>query len=397
MISWLFEKALQTGLTCPYIAPNRTQAKNIVWGDHVPRILDQFIKKGLKYKTNEVELSVELPRGKVQLLGVENKEALRGISNWGAVAGDEYDDWNEDIYPTIIRPNLITYKAPIILGGTPKGFRNLYRLEEGGQFKCFHFTSHDNPKLSKEELNSLIKEYQSMGMAYYRQEILAEYVKPVGTVYEEWNMEARYLPINYDPALPLHISFDWGINDPTAVIWIQPYQSEIRIIDYYEASDANIEHFISLIHSKPYKIADLYTGDPAGKARSLTTGTSVIEMLAKKGIYVRIKDGVKIPDQIRVTHSTIPRLYVDSQRCERFRNCILNYKYPTVSTNIKNQSNELPIHDEFSHAIRAYEYWVVNTQTILQSEDLKPLWGSGQHILDSLKSQKELERGDSYY
>ena len=94
VISWLFEKALETGLTCPYIAPNRVQAKNIAWDDHVVRILNELLAENIPYKKDEQELSVELPnRGKVQLLGVDNKEALRGISNWGAVGLDEYDDW----------------------------------------------------------------------------------------------------------------------------------------------------------------------------------------------------------------------------------------------------------------------------------------------------------------
>ena len=154
MISWLFERAMETGLTCPYIAPNRIQAKNIVWDDHIVRMTNELTRAGIPFKTNESELSVEMPRGKVQLFGVENKESLRGISNWGAVCGDEYDDWAEDIWKEIIRPNLITYKAPAIMGGTPKGFHNLWKLEQGKIFKPFHYTSFDNPDRDPEELAS---------------------------------------------------------------------------------------------------------------------------------------------------------------------------------------------------------------------------------------------------
>src|SRR3990167_11150912 len=180
IISWLFEQALVTNLTCPYIAPNRVQAKNIAWDDHVQRILYELLGQKIPYKKNEQELSIEMPRGKVQLLGVDNKEALRGISNWGAVGLDEYDDWSEDIWPTIIRPNLIPHKAPAVITGTPKGFRNMYRLENGGLFKTFHFTSMDNPDLDPKELEDLKAEYMKMGMGAYRQEILAEYEKPEG-------------------------------------------------------------------------------------------------------------------------------------------------------------------------------------------------------------------------
>jgi len=360
LISWLFEMAGKTGLTCPYVAPNRVQAKNISWDDHVQRILNHFKDTGLPYKKNEVELSVTLPNGgKVQLLGVENAEALRGISNWGAFAGDEIDDWELDIWPTIIRPNLMTNKAPAIMAGTPKGFGQLYQLEDSGLFKSFHFTSHDNPELDIVELAAMSGEYKKLGEDYYNQEILAEYSKPTGMVYKEWNMEKQYQNLEYDPNLPLHLTFDWGIHDPTAIVWIQPMGSETRVIDYYQASDASIEHFISVINSKPYKKPDFYTGDPAGKARSLVTGTSVLDALAVKGIHVRTKDGVKIPDQIRITHTKIPGLYV-SKKAEGFRDAILNYRYPGKSTTLVNQENELPIHDKWSHAMRAFEYWSIN-------------------------------------
>jgi len=360
VISWLFEGAVSNNLVYPYIAPNRVQAKNIAWNDHITRILHEFTIKGVPYKTNETELSVQVEgAGKVQLYGIENKEALRGISNWGRCGMDEYDDWEEDIYPTIIRPNLMVHKAPVIVSGTPKGFRGMYKLEQNPDFKAFHFTSYDNPDLDPDELKNMVGEYNRLGEDYFRQEIMAEYVKPVGVVYREWNMDTQYKDIDYDPSLPIHVTFDWGVNDPTAVIWIQPNGAETRIIDYYEVSDANIETIISVINAKPYHKPDLFTGDPAGKARSLTTGTSVIEILASKGIYVKTKDGVKIPDQIRKAHSRMMGLFV-SKKAEGFRDCLLNYRYPKKGESLVNQDNEIPIHDKWSHGMRAFEYWCVN-------------------------------------
>lgn len=363
MISWLFEKALNTNLVCPYVAPNRVQAKNIAWNDHITRILDHFKQVGMPYKKNDTELSITFPQGgKVQLLGVENAEALRGISNWGGFAGDEIDDWEQDIWPTIIRPNLMTHKAPAIMGGTPKGFRQLHKFQESGIFKCFHFKSMDNPELDPVELEQLINEYKQMGMGYYRQEILAEYEKPYGTVYEDWNMDRGYIPLQYDPNLPVHLSFDFGVNDPTSILWIQRNGSEIRLFDYYEKSDANIEHFIDVINSKPYKKPEFATGDIAGRARDLTTGKSPIEELAKYGLSITTAPIPDIPSQIRESHRHIPNLYVSSSNpnCERFRDCIINYRYPQKKETLINQSNEVPIHDQFSHALRAFEYYCWN-------------------------------------
>ena len=394
MISWLFEKALQTGLSCPYIAPNRVQAKNIVWDDHIQRLLNHFAEIGLPYKKNEVELSVKLPNGgKVQLLGVENREALRGISNWGAVGADEYDDWEEDIYPTIIRPNLITYKAPILIAGTPKGYRNLYKLENGGIFKAFHFTSQDNPDLSPQELEGLIKEYKEMGEGYYRQEILAEYERPVGTVYAEWEMGTHYRPFAYDPNLPLHLSWDFGVNDPTAILFLQPNGSEIRLVDYYEASNANIEHFVQYLASLPYKTPAVETGDVAGNARELVSGKSPVTELQRLGHYVKTSNIPNIPVQVRNAHKSIPRLYISSSnpRCERFLHCILNYRYPDDKSGQLNESNEIPIHDEFSHAMRAWEYYCWNTRDPRQDIINRPPANSFDAYLEKKKQERLLK------
>jgi hypothetical protein len=370
LISTLFETAFITGLTCPYIAPNRTQAKSIAWNDHVQRLLNGFTIAGLPFKKNETELSVTLGNGgKVILMGVENKEALRGISNWGRVAGDEYDDWAEDIWPTIIRPNLMTHKAPAILAGTPKGFRNLYRLEKNPEFRSFHYSSYDNPDLDRDELVAMEREYKQMGMGYYRQEILAEYEKPVGTVYEEWDMERNYIPFAYNPNLPIHATWDFGVNDATAVAVIQPYGKEIRVIDYIEVSNANLRYFTDWLDNLPYKgVQDkktkigLETGDIAGRARTLVTGKSPIEEAIGLGHTIISASIPDIPTQIRQAHKSIPYLFVNkaNPRTERFVECLLNYKYPSKAESLVNQSNEVPIHDEFSHGMRAFEYYCWN-------------------------------------
>ena len=86
MISWLFEKAIETGLVCTYIAPSRKQAKDIVWTDHIQRMINEL-------KRNKTHTSLTRQNSVLRYRMVErfsfrsrNKDALRGISNWGAVA-----------------------------------------------------------------------------------------------------------------------------------------------------------------------------------------------------------------------------------------------------------------------------------------------------------------------
>lgn len=360
IISRLIEGALETGLTYPYIAPSQVQAKNIAWNDHIQRILTHFKSQGLPFKVNEAEHSVTFPNGgKIQLYGVENKEALRGISNWGGIGCDEYDDWSEDIWPLIIRPNLIPHKAWAIVAGTPKGKRGMYRMSQSGIFKEFHYNSYDNPDLSRDELAELEAEYASYGEDYYRQEIMAEYVKPMGVVYGEFSEEFQIKDFSYDSNLPLHVAWDFGVNDPTAMIWLQPFDNELRVLDYYEAGDVKIEHFAQVLKSKPYGGISLHVGDIAGRARQLNTGTSAVEELEKLGVYIRTNSIPDIPSQVRVAHKYIPRLVVSRRpETERFVDVLNNYKYPDAKKETAiNQSNEIPMHDQYSHGARAFEYY----------------------------------------
>jgi hypothetical protein len=202
-----------------------------------------------------------------------------------------------------------------------------------------------------------------MGMGAYRQEILAEYEKPEGTVYEEWNMDKQYIPFGYDSTLDLHLAWDFGVNDPTAILFLQPNGSELRLVDYYEASDANIKHFTDWIEDKIiYKKPVFEAGDIAGRARNLITNKSVISELRNLGHSIRSMPIPDIETQIRHAHRFIPNLYVSKSnpRCVRFLECILNYRYPKRAETLINQDNEAPVHDEFSHAMKAFEYYCWN-------------------------------------
>lgn len=348
---------------CWYVSPTYRQSKNIAWA-----MIKNYIPVSWGVIYNETELKVILPnKSEIHLKGADNPDSLRG-TKIDFIVFDEvafFTNW-VSVWEAL-RPVLVDSKADCWFVSTPNGmnhFLSLYEKErEDSDYKSFKFTSYDNPYIDKGEIEKAKLEMDELS---FNQEFLADFTRPQGTVYSDWPLE-NFKEVNYDNNLPIHISLDFGVNDPTSIIWFQPNGSEYRVIDYYEASDANIEHYVSVINSKPYKTPELFTGDPAGKARTLTTGTSPIEILAQKGINVRTKDGVQIPAQIRATHGIIKSLFV-SDRLTRFRDCLLNYRYPEIKDTARNQENELPIHDEFSHAMRALEYYSVNISDVQQPE-----------------------------
>lgn len=369
----IINDAIRYAMTHPntriwYVTNDYSQAKRNVWDT-----LKLYITNEMKVKFNESELKATFPNGaKIELIGVENAESLRGAAVHRMYL-DEYADFPRSIWPKVLRPMLSTTAGHVWFVGTPKGMGNdlydQYFSETGAtKFKIPAIQPDGTPTSQYANLEELNHAKETLDIDSFNQEYMAEFTRPSGTVYSDWPLE-NFKEVNYDVNLPLHITMDFGVNDPTSIIWLQPNGSEYRVVDYYEASNANIEHFVSVISSKPYKTADLFTGDPAGKARTLTTGTSPIEILSSKGIFVRTKDGVKIPDQIRTTHGIIKSLFV-SNKLTRFRDCLLNYRYPEVKETARNQENEIPIHDEFSHAMRALEYYSVNIRDIQPKQDI---------------------------
>lgn len=191
------------GLTYPYIAPFRKQAKEIVWDDHLGRLLRLFSLYGVEFKVNHSELTVLFldSGGKFQVTGADNAEALRGKSDWGGVGADEYATWKAYIWQEIIRPNLQVHKAWGMIGGSPKGYGNdLYRMAKLGDhnhiiddkpsvtdpdFMTFHATSYDNIYLPEGEVEAVKR---TTTIDFFNQEYLALFTRFTGLVYPEFDM-----------------------------------------------------------------------------------------------------------------------------------------------------------------------------------------------------------------
>jgi len=367
-----------------YITNDYRQAKRNVWD-----LFKKYLPKEAGAKLNTSELLIKFPNNsKIELIGVENLESLRGAAVHFAVL-DEYADFPREAYSKVIRPMFATTGGNVWFIGTPKGLGNdLYsKYTDANDLAKFKFPS---CKIVKDKVEVPLNEYAlvtELQEAYdkedentFRQEYLGDFTRPYGTVYSKWNID-NFIELEYTEKLPLHITFDFGVNDPTSIIWIQPNGSETRVIDYYEASDADIHHFIQVLNSKPYKTPDFCTGDIAGRARELITGKSPIDILRKNNYFLRTSKIPNIPAQVRQTHQKIKGLYV-STNAERFRDCLLNYRYPDKNRNLMNQKNEVPIHDEYSHGMRAFEYWAwnINPQFDRINKTTKP--NSGEELIN---------------
>lgn len=205
-----------------YFATTRDQARDIVWAELLEKVLGT--SNYVSHNEQRLEVTLRRPDGtlnRIRLFGWENIETARG-KKYSLVVLDELDSMRafEKHWREIIRATLADYRGAALFMGTPKGYKSLYRLEKLSKtnlnYVVFHFTSFDNPFLDPAEIEDMRTE---MTPTQFAQEVLAEYHKMEGLIYEAFIRDKH---IRDCPFIPIKwlLSIDFGYNHPLAAgIW----------------------------------------------------------------------------------------------------------------------------------------------------------------------------------
>ena len=264
-----------------------------------------------------------------------------------------------------------------IANSTPKGY-NFYAMlrDTGIDILTLHWKRHPlkDQKWYEFECNRRTPEEvaQELDISYNKSQ--------EGRVYSDWN-EANvtngYFP--YDENLPLYVGWDFGKTDDTAIIWVQPKDGKLRIIDTYRNTGKNIDFFVpfvtgiapsegysytkndlEIIHSHRNWKRGTHFGDPAGRFRNQVTNDTVLTVLKRHGININFKDAWKEFEKRKTSARARIREGIElniNDATKYFNVCMLNASYPKV----KNQGVEEvrstdPKHDYTSHYRSAFEY-----------------------------------------
>jgi phage terminase large subunit len=289
------------GLTYAYLSPFRKQSKNNVWEDHISRVLRLCTQFGIKFRVNLSELTIKFENGsKLQIDGADNAEALRGKSDWGGIAMDEYADWKPYVWQEIIRPNLQVHKAWAIFAGTPKGENHFYQMAKLGdhktiidekpgktdrEFQVFHATSYDNPFNDPEEIDSAKR---NTSPDYFRREYLAQFVGFSGLVYPDFQYVDHVQDIDHEfnQHGDYYFGLDFAVRGWSACLVAKvKTDGRIYILDEYKEQGETVKYHSEKIKEMLEKYADLdkYVGyaDPAGWARN-QQGNDMVWSLAEE-------------------------------------------------------------------------------------------------------------------
>jgi phage terminase large subunit len=347
-----------------YVAPTYTQAKDIAWG-----YLKYYSAPIPGIKTSESELWVEYPNGaRVRLYGADNYERLRGLYNDGVVI-DEPAQMDPRAWPEVIRPTLSDYSGWASFIGTPAGrdwFYGIDRDAEGQELPgWYRFTikASESGIINPEELESL-----KVGLSeeQYAQEFECSFdAAVVGAYYGRLMAQAeaddRIIRVPYEPSALVWTAWDLGMRDATAIWFCQTVGKEIRIIDYYESSGADLAHYVNQLRSRPYAYAGHFVPHDA-QAKELGTGKSRLEVLESLGLNnITVAPMHRVEDGINAVRVFIPKCWFDAKKCARGIDALKLYR---SEFDDKLQAfKPRPVHDWTSHAADAFRYLAMTLDT----------------------------------
>lgn len=343
--------------------PTYSQAKKVIWDSTTNdgfRILD-YIPEQLIAQKNQQEMKIRLTNGSLfQLIGSDNIDSLMG-TNPKIVIFSEYALQTPDAWD-FIRPILKINGGYAVFISTPRGrnhFYDLYRMAEVQKdWWAQTLTYRDTGILTEEDIQKEIQEGMSEELA--EQEYGCSFDRGVdGAFYAKlitkMRNEDRIMPLSYDPYKLVHVSFDLGWDDSTAIIFFQIDGDQIRIIDCEEHSNKTLHWYKALLTDKGYRYGTYLFPHDVEHVDGLSTGLTRKEILEDMQIPVTtvprsfIVDGI---EAVKVLLSS--RIIINSEKCTHLVKCLENYhrEYDDKRKVYKDKPN----HDQFSHMCDSMRY-----------------------------------------
>ena len=360
-INEIIDKGLRNPAKNPqyaYFAPFYGQAKRVAWD-----YFKDFTRGIPGVKVNEAELRIEIPRPdkgdkiRFMLLGADNPGSVRGIYLDGAVL-DEYAEMDPTIWGQVIRPALADRLGWAIFIGTPKGqnqFFDIYQLatKDKDWFTAIYKAS-ETEVVIQSELDAAAKE---MTEEEYEQEFECSFTAALIGAYYGKQMEAvetenRILDLPYDPSLPVDTFWDLGIDDTTAIWFIQDAGPRIHVIDFHEMSGEGLPYYAKVLKDKGYNYSEHVMPWDANH-RNIDSGiTRADTWKGLMGRSPRVLAKTDPLDRVHAVRTVLPRCWFDKVKTERGRLGLRHYQRKWDGKNKIFQMK--PLHDWASNPADAF-------------------------------------------
>lgn len=270
------------------------------------------------------------------------------------------------MFGTVIRP-MFADKSPdqykMLVIGTANGHNKFYELFQRGrsleyktQWRSYMLKASEGELLNADEVAAARKD---MSEAEFAQEYECDFDANMGegAIYSQYLYNANDRindGITYNPALPVHTSWDLGHNDLTAVWFFQQHGDVIQFIDYYEGKGQDITWHIGQVMRKPYKYDKTILPHDAVQ-RHLASSANVAEIFQNFGLRPAVLERTtSVWSGIEQTKLLLKTARFNKTKCAAGIEHLMNYR-----TKIDKQTGintMIPVHDIHSNAADAMRY-----------------------------------------
>lgn len=377
-----------------YVAPTYGQAKRVAW-DYVK----QYTHMLPGYKANEAELTVRIYRPqhndwvKFMLLGADNPDSHRGIYLDGLLL-DEFAEMDPRAWSQVFRPALSDRMGWGIFIGTPKGQNHFYdvhqiALEEMSKGSDEWFTTTQRASetgiIPASELRAA---KVSMAPEEYEQEYECSFTAALTGAYfgkqmQQAQVEGRITNVPFDRHVPVLTYWDLGMNDTTAIWFMQNVGREWHAVDYIERNGLDIPDYGKMLRERRDEFGYDYEEHVLphdAKAKVFGSGGKTRhEMLRGQKIgRVRVLPKTDRNDGISAARVVISQVWFNQTKCKRGIEALKNY---TKRFDSKNKCFlDEPLHNWASNGADGFRYFAVGRKAEPISRNLPRQADSGYDI-----------------
>lgn len=380
--------------------PEYGQARKAIWdarNPHTGRIRWQeaFPKEIIKKVDNQTMMITFVNDSTWQLIGSDNTDSLMGASPAGIVFSEA----------ALGSPTAFAFFRPILLenGGwschvsSTRGKNHFYNLFKSLEGRDDAYASHisamdtevfDEDALRRERIDYIQQFGRTIGESLFEQEYLSSWdAAIVGSVFgpelKELEEEGRAVPLVYDRRFPVDTSWDLGVGDETVILFWQTIGNEVRLIDWYSAANAGLNHFAEVLAGKPYLYRYHYGPHDINVREWGNNAVSRKSQAKQLGINFTVTPALPKDEQIAAASNLLTRIVINSQEfqpLDPYQDCSFvmdawkNYRFNYDRE--KRILSKNPVHDWTSHYADALMVMAVQQAGVMVAD--RPL-GIDEH------------------
>lgn len=383
------ERVAEEPMTCKYAFPTNDMARENLWESYTNDGLrfTEFVPKDLRVRKNKGDdgLNDSLKRiefitgGSIRVISVHKPGRARG-GNSKIFVLSEFQAMDPMIID-IIMPIIEANGGILLINMTANGDSAAKGMMEAWQADPEVYTStltvDDTPVFTEDQMvrirRQTVERFVARGQseeeanAFVDQEYYCSWDSPVIGSYFGAGMrrakdEGRITRVPHEDLLPVETWWDLGVDDSMSIWFVQLFNREIRLIDYYESSGEGFSHYARVLrgqqegferikyynynrHFAPHDIKVRNMGEEAKTRLEVAKGVGIK--------FTPVKRVGHKEEGIEAIRSVLSRCWFDEVNCRRGIGALKGYR---KEWNEKMMVYEdTPVHDWTSHGSDAFQ------------------------------------------